>query len=123
MWPSARALLRLKHAAENFQQRGFARAVRADEHDALAAFGLEIDNGRDKRHVARRKPVDVFQRDDLVTAALRLRKGEADLAVVARRRFDFVHALDLLELALRLRRLGGLGAETVGELLQPISRC
>ena len=65
-----------------------------------------------------------FERDDLLAAALRLRKAEADLCFVVRRRFDFFHALDLLELALRLRRLGGLGAETVGELLHcAISRC
>ena len=60
-----------------------------------------------------------FERDDLLPAALRLRKTETDLALVIHRRLDLFHALDLLELALRLRRLAGLGAETVGELLQP----
>ena len=41
------------------------------------------------------------------------------LLVVVHRRLDFFHPVDLLELALRLRRLAGLGAETVGEFLQP----
>jgi hypothetical protein len=39
----ALALLRLQRAAEDFQQRRFARAVRPDQHGALAALDLEVD--------------------------------------------------------------------------------
>ena len=37
----ALALLRSQNAGEDFQQGGFAGAIGADQHDALAAFGLE----------------------------------------------------------------------------------
>ena len=50
----ARAALDGKHAGEQLEQRGFARAVRADQHDALFAFGFEI-HARDKRPSCRRR--------------------------------------------------------------------
>src|ERR1043166_293009 len=138
----ARAGLRLEHAAENFQQRGFARAIRPDEHDALSAFRDEINaainvmrcsgvsaEGRILASESWRAAVfrlaatryavrvmNVLQRNNLEPAALRLRKGEADFAVLTARRFNFFHALDLLELALRLCGLGVLGAKAIHEL-------
>ena len=38
----ARAALQGERAAEQLDERGFARAVRADEHGALAALGFKI---------------------------------------------------------------------------------
>ena len=37
------AFLKLHHARENFQQRGFARAIGSDQHRAFAAFDREIE--------------------------------------------------------------------------------
>ena len=37
------AFLKLDHAGENLEQRGFARAIRPDQHRALAAFNREIE--------------------------------------------------------------------------------
>ena len=79
----ARAGLRREHAGEDLQQGGFARAVRPDQHDALAALGLEVHAAID--HVLAVGVVDVLQLDDLEPAALRLRELEIELAVVARR--------------------------------------
>ena len=113
----ARAGLRLEHAGQNLQQGGFARAIRADEHDALAALGLEIHAAID--HVFAVGMVDVLQRDDPQAAALRLGKLEIELAIFASRRVDLLHALDLLELALGLGGFGVLGPEPVDEFHQP----
>ena len=93
------ARLRLQHAGQQFQQRGFARAVRPDQHDALPALGLEIQifvnefgraglllvlgalasRRRDAGAPRRGKLVTklhVLQRDDAMAAALRLRETE-----------------------------------------------
>src|SRR5439155_8960987 len=104
-------------AGEEFQERGVASAIRADEDDALAASGLKIDasiNG----HVSIGM-VDVFEFDDFDSTALRLGEIEIDFAVVAGRGFDLFHAIDLLEFALGLAGLGILGAETINEFHHP----
>ena len=87
-----------------------------DQHDALAALGLEIHAAID--HVFAVGLVDVLELDDPQAAALRLGKLEIQRASVGLGRVDLVHALDLLELALGLGGLGVLGAEAVDELHQ-----
>ncbi len=110
------AFLKFHDARENFQQRGFARAVRPDQHGAFAAFNREVEAvinlGRAVGHV------DAFQRNRALPAARRRRNLEPERLARRERLLDEFEPLDLLELALRLRRLGGNGAEPVGERLQ-----
>ena len=87
-----------------------------DQHRPLAALGLETHPAIDD--VFPVSVVDVFELDDLDSAALRLGELEVQLAVVTFGRLDLVHPLDLLELALGLRGLGVLGAEAVDEFHQ-----
>ena len=77
----AHARLRLENFGEQFEQRGFARAVRPDQHDALAAFGLEIKAVVNQFFAVAK--LDFLQRDDALAAALRLRKTETDRRPVA----------------------------------------
>ena len=80
--PSSRtALLGMDHAGQDFQEGGFPRAIGADQHDALAAFGLEIHAA--VNDVLAVGVVDVFEGDDLQAAAPGLRKVEFD-GLVAR---------------------------------------
>ena len=103
-------------AGKQFQQRGLAGAVRADEHNALAAFGFELNAPVNHGRVV--GIMDVLQLDDAVAAALRLREMKMDTPAFLDRCFDLVHPLDLFELGLRLCRLAGLGAEAVGKILE-----
>ena len=64
--------------------------------------------------------VNVLERHDALAAARGCGKAELDRLRFVHGRFDLVHALDLLEFRLRLRGFAGLGAEPVGELLQPL---
>src|SRR5439155_18776530 len=88
----ARAGLGREDAGEDFEQRGFAGAIRANEHDALAALGLKIQAAID--HVITISMVNPGESDDALTAPLRLRELEINLALVIDRRLHFVHALD-----------------------------
>src|ERR1039458_1165925 len=110
------AFLKFHRAGENFDQRGFARAVRPDEHGAFAAFNGQVQAGIN--YVRPVSHVDAFQRDGALSAA----RGRRDLKtkrLARRERFlDLLHPFDLLELALRLRRLRRNGAEAVGKGLQ-----
>ena len=110
------AFLKFHDAGENFQQRGFARAVRPDEHGAFAAFDGQVEAG--VNFVRAVGHVNAFQRDGALAAARRRRNLETERLARRERFLDQFHPLDLLELALRLRRLGRDGAEPVGELLQ-----
>ncbi len=90
----------------------------ADEHDALAALGLEVEVAVDD--VVAVGLLDVFQRDDLQAGARRLREAEIDLLEVLPRLLDgdFLEALDLFLLRLGARSHRGLGAEAVDEFLE-----
>ncbi len=115
------ARLRLENFREQFEQRGFSRAVRPDQHRALAAFGLKMDSVVNQFLAV--AEFDFLQRDDAMAAALRLRKTETDRRPVAVRRLDhfLLEPLDLLHLALRLRGLGVLRAKAVHEQLHPVN--
>ena len=113
--------LRLEDFREQLEQRGFAGAVRSDQHDALAALGLEMKSVVNQFFAV--AELDFLQRDDALAAALRLRKPEADRRPVIVRRPDhfLLEPFDLLHLALRLRGLGVLRAEAVHEQLHPVN--
>jgi hypothetical protein len=64
----------LQNIGEQFQQRGFAGAVRSDQHDALVALHLEINAVVNQFFAV--AELDFLQRDDALAAALRLRKTE-----------------------------------------------
>ena len=112
----ARAGLDRQDPREELEQRRFPRAVRADEHDPLAALGLEVHAPVDD--VLTVRVMDVLQLDHAPAAALGLRELEADRAAIADGSLNLLHALDLLQLRLRLRGLRVLRAEAVGELLK-----
>ena len=113
--------MRLENFREQFEQRGFARAVRPDQHGALVAFRLQINSVVNQFFAV--AELHFLQRDDAMTAALRLRKTKTDCRPVAVRHLDhfLLDALDLLDLALRLRGLGVLRAESVHEQLHPVN--
>ena len=112
----AHALLHGEDVGQDFQERGFARAVGADEDDAFVAFDFQIDAGvHDFLAIG---VVDVGEADGALAAALGLREIEADFFRLAGGGLDFFHALDLLELALGLRGFAGFRAEAVGEFLE-----
>ena len=115
------ARLRLENFREQLEQRGFARAIRPDQHRALAAFGFEMDSVVNQFLAI--AEFDFLQCDDAVAAALRLRKTETDRRPAAVRRLDhfLLEPLDLLHLALRLRGLGVFRAEAVHEQLHPVN--
>ena len=112
----ALAFLKRHHARQNFQQRGFARAVRPDQHRALAAFHREIEPAINLVRAVGH--VDVHQRHGALPAARRLRNLKAERLARRQRLLDQLHPLDLLELAHRLRRLGRHGTEPRHELLE-----
>ena len=117
----ARPAARSSTPAEQLKQRGFAGAVRADQHGALAALGLEVDPAIN--HIFAIGVMDALRRV-ITRSPLRGGCGKAEMDRLLRRlgRLDFVHPLDLLELALGLRGLAGLGAEAIGESWRRRSR-
>ena len=62
--------------------------------------------------------IDIFQRDDAMSAARRLRKTEVHGLLARNRRLDLLHPVDLLQFALRLRSLARLRAKAIGEQLK-----
>src|SRR5207249_6770116 len=98
---------------------GFAGPVGADEHDALAALGLEIHAAIDD--VGAVGVVDIFERDDFEPAAPGLGELEINFAVVAGGCLDLVHPFDLFELALGLGGFGVLGAKPVDDFHQAVN--
>ncbi len=112
----ARARLQRQHARQQFEQGGFARAVRANQHRALTALGFEIQFAI--HHQIAVGVIHLGEPNCSHTAARRLRKAKVHGLFPTERRFNLLHPVDLLELALRLRRFAGLGPETIGESLQ-----
>ena len=114
----ALAALDLDDAGEDFEERGFAGAVGADEDDALAALGGEVEIAvNDVRAVGL---ADVFQVDDLQAGARRLRELEVHLAQFLGGFLDggFFQALDLFLFGFRARGHRGFGAEAIHEDLE-----
>ncbi len=112
------AALQRDRLRQQLEQRGFARAVGADQHDPLAPLGFKL-HAR-VNHVWSVGVMNVLQRDDPLAAPLRLRKLDLHLAPVLVGQFDLLHAIDLLELRLCLRRLRSLRAEAVGKRLEAV---
>ena len=110
----ALARLRREHAGQQLEQRRFARAVRTDQHRALAALGLEIQAPVDPQRLAVAE-IDVLQRDDALAGTRRLGEAEFDRLLRVERGVDALHAVEAGEQALGERRLAGLGAELVGQ--------
>ena len=112
------AALNGNHAAENLEQGGLARAVGADEHDALAALDLQVEVAVDD--VVAISLLHVLERHDLEPGARGLREAEIHALELLHRLLDGVvlEPLDLLLLRLGAGGHGGLGAEAVDELLQ-----
>jgi hypothetical protein len=105
-------------AGEDFEKGGFAGAVGADEDEALAALGGEVEIPI--HDVIAVGLLDVFQLDDFEAGARRLGKAEVNAFEFVLRLFDgdFLEALDLFLLRFGAGGHGGLGAETVDEFLK-----
>src|SRR6218665_1105926 len=99
----AHTFLELYHARQNLQQRGFARAIRPDQHRALAALNREIETAINLMRAVGH--VNPLQRRRALPATRRLWDVKAERLLGRLRLLDQLHALDLLELAHRLRRL------------------
>ena len=100
------AFLIFHHAGENFDQGGFARAVRPDQHGAFAAFNRQVEARINLRRAIGH--VDAFQRDRALAAARRRRNLKPERLARGQRFLDQFHALDLLELALACDALDGM---------------
>src|SRR5207302_7266639 len=109
----ANALLHRQHASKQFEKRGFARAVRTDEHGSLAALRLKLQATVNNEIAIR--VVDILQNNDAMPAANRLRKMKLNCLSARDRRSDLFHSIDLLQFALGLRRLACLGPKAIGE--------
>src|SRR2546423_13682349 len=110
----AGARLHGQHPRQEFQEGGFASAIRPHQHDALSAFGLKMNASIN--HIWPIGMMKVFERDDFQSTPLRLWEREFDLALVSGGRFDLFHPFDLLELALGLRSFRIFGAKAIHEL-------
>ena len=107
---------RRQFAHQRLHQRGLARAVGAEQADALARLQAEADIVQDHR-IGPITGFDVVQADQRERQLGRLGELDAELALGAHR-LGAGQLGQALHAALRLRRLGGLGLEAVDEALQ-----
>lgn len=96
------AFLKFHDAREDFQQGGFTRPVRADQHGAFAAFDGEVEAGVNPVRAVGH--VDPFERNGALSPARRRRNLEAERLARRERFLNEFEPLNLLELALGLRR-------------------
>jgi hypothetical protein len=112
----ALARQRRQRSGDGLEQRRFARAVRAEQADAVAAADspVEILENRSRLAVAERRG---FEQHELLRDDACWREREFERAVDVRGRDPF-HPLERFDPALRLLRLRCLCAEAVDERLQ-----
>lgn len=106
----------LELADEEFEDRGFARAVGADDADAGVELDVEVDVF-EERFVGRVAEGDARHLDDGGRELLHLGEFEVD-RVLAFRGLQYGHLLEFLDPRLGFRRFGGVVAEFVDECLQ-----
>ncbi len=106
---------RRRNAGEQFDQRRFAGAVRAEQRDAVARRKIEFDAIEHVPFAITRG--DVIEHEQWLRQLLRFAKFKTDRRCRADRR-DVDHAFQRLDAALRLPRFRRLRAETIDELLQ-----
>ena len=99
-------------AREKLDQRGFARAVDADQRDAVAALDVESRAGENVLRAVAFRNVPEFGDD--AAAGFGLREAEVDGLFVGRN-FDALDLFQFLDAALHLFGFGGLSAEAVDE--------
>jgi hypothetical protein len=102
-------LLERQQSGQDFQQRGFARAVRPDQHRALAALDHEVEVA--VNHMIAIGLTDAFQFDDPLSAARRLGKTELHRGLLVVRRGE---ALDPQAVKDAAMVWGGRGRAGVG---------
>ncbi len=103
------------HAGEQLDERGFARAVHADQRHAVAALDREASIAEDVLlAVALRES---FSFDDHAAGGRRLREFEVDHRLFIRN-LDALDFFEFLDPRLHLLGLGGLCAEAVDESLK-----
>ena len=114
----ARAAVDRDDVGEDFEEGGLAGAVGADEHDALAALGGEVEIA--VNDVVAVGLLDVLEFDDLEAGARRLGELEVDALEFVLRLLDgdFLETLDLFFLGFCARGHRGLRAEAVHEFLE-----
>ena len=108
----------LLRARQQFDQRGFARAVHADQRDAVSALDHEIDVAENfllgAAVLAGISLGHVFGLGHDAAAGLGLRERKVD-GLFFRRNLDALDLFQFLDAALHLLGLGGLVAEAVDE--------
>ena len=109
-------MLKGDFTGEDFNQRGLAGAVRADQHRAFAPLHVQIQVAVDAAVAI--GLMHALQRNNALTAALRLREIEAKHPPWRLGFFQPHNLVQRLLTALRLRRFGRHRTETVNEFFE-----
>ena len=96
----ALAFLERDLASEELDERGFARAIRTDEHGALATLDFEVEAF--VHLLGAVGLVDVVQGNEALAAALRLREVETEAFAQRAWLIELIHLFELALAALRL---------------------
>ena len=113
---NALAARQLNQTPKNFQKSGFARAIRTDQHRALAPLHFEVEVF--VNHMLAVGLLHTLQRNGPLTTPRRLGETEMNGRLVGLRSLDPLHAGELLNAVLGLRGLAGFGTEAIDETLQ-----
>ena len=103
---------RVETVGEQFRQRRFALAVRAEQRDAVVLVDAQVETAQDR--LAAIADIDVLEADDRGRHLLRRREVEAGDVILDDGRERF-HPLQRLDAGLGLAGLGRLGFEAVDE--------
>ena len=103
------------HAREDFTERGLARAVHADDGNAVALADLKVQRLQNIAH-AIVALCELFETDNSLPALRRLGEFESDLVVLVFQ-FDALHLVELFHAALHHGGFVGRGTEAVDEAL------